>query len=222
MNDRIDMEYDFAQFLIDWEVIIFGEFKLKSGRLSPYFFNFGKLSDAALLRQMAASYAKNIAHQALEFDVVFGPAYKGIPLAISTAIELSTHSTKRVDYSFNRKEKKQYGEGGEIVGAELKGKNVIILDDVITSGGTVSEAYDIVTRHGGNIVGYFFALDRQEQGLSTECSAIEECQKNYTFPFYSLTSISKVLEYMHLASDKRQEIAQVEAYLEKFGVCASA
>lgn len=222
MNGMIDMEHEFARFLIDSGVIIFGEFALKSGRLSPYFFNFGKLSHAALLQRVAAAYAKNILHQALAFDIVFGPAYKGIPLAISTAVELSNHSEKRVGYSFNRKEKKQYGEGGEIVGADLQGKNVIVLDDVITSGKTVAETYEIVTRHGGNIVGYFFALSRQEQGLSTQYSAIEECQQNYPFPFYSLTSIDKVLDYMRLDSDNGQQIAQVEAYLERFGVFAEA
>ncbi len=183
--------------LIESKVLTFGEFTLKSGRASPYFMNFGKVSSGMAFSNLGGFYASRMS-QVLgdgEFDVLFGPAYKGIPLAFVTAARFAENGLD-VGVAYNRKEAKDHGEGGSVVGAELAGKHVAILDDVITAGTALGEAVEIIRKAGGVPVAAFVAFDRMEKGKEGDASAVQEAREKYGFPVYSIANLDDLLSYL--------------------------
>ncbi|EON66120.1 orotate phosphoribosyltransferase [Coniosporium apollinis CBS 100218] len=204
----------------------FGTFTLKSGRMSPYFFNAGLFHTASLLDSLTAAYAATLASSAVDFDILFGPAYKGIPLAAATAIQLRVLDDARfggVSYSFNRKEAKDHGEGGSIVGAPLKGKRVVIIDDVITAGTAIREAIEIIKREGGTLVGIVVALDRLEktpakEGEQEEApreSAIGEVRRQYGIPVLSILTLDDVVEFLK-GMGTQEDVGRLQEYRAKY------
>ncbi|MGE6606173.1 orotate phosphoribosyltransferase [Halomonas sp. NPDC076908] len=185
---------DFIAFAIEQGVLKFGEFTLKSGRVSPYFFNAGLFQTGRALAKLGRFYAQAIVDSDLNADVLFGPAYKGIPLAAVTAAALADHHDLDMPYSFNRKEAKTHGEGGNIVGAALSG-NILIIDDVITAGTAIREVMTLIEQSGAHAAGVIIALDRQERGQG-EQSAIQEVQAQYGMPVISIVTLEQVLEYL--------------------------
>ncbi|MCL5425974.1 MAG: orotate phosphoribosyltransferase [Gammaproteobacteria bacterium] len=185
---------DFIAFAIEQGVLKFGEFTLKSGRVSPYFFNAGLFQTGRALAKLGRFYAQAIVDSHLNADVLFGPAYKGIPLAAVTAAALADHHNLDMPYSFNRKEAKTHGEGGNIVGAALSG-NILIIDDVITAGTAIREVMTLIEQSGAHAAGVIIALDRQERGQG-EQSAIQEVQAQYGMPVISIVTLEQVLEYL--------------------------
>ncbi|MFL1494625.1 orotate phosphoribosyltransferase [Pseudomonas antarctica] len=205
-----------AKFIVDEEIIRFGSFKLKSGRLSPYFFNFGGLSDAGLLFRLANYYAAHIKHSGAEcYDVLFGPAYKGIPLVVSTAIALSKENAP-LPYAFNRKEAKAYADGGLIVGSDLNGKKVLAVDDVITSGRTIQESKAIVEGAGGQLAGYLVALDRCEKMIDSDDSAVSRSYEQYGVQCTAVSDIWAVLNYMRSLTKHHDNVGRMEDYLDQY------
>ena len=208
----------FVELMIERAVLVFGDFTLKSGRVSPYFFDTGMFSSGYAAAKLGRFYAAAIAESKVEFDMIFGPAYKGIPLAALSAAALAEHYGIDVPYAFNRKEAKAHGEGGSIVGAPLAGK-VLIIDDVITAGTAVREAYQIITMTGADIAGLVISLDRQERGQGPT-SAVQELRASLNIPVVSIVQLNDLIETL-------EETAEYEAYLEpvldyrrKFGVIA--
>ncbi len=208
---------DFIRFAVAQNVLCFGEFQTKAGRLSPYFFNSGLFQDGAALRTLCQFYAQAILAAELPFDVLFGPAYKGIPLAAGTAIALAEQG-HNVPYSFNRKEAKDHGEGGTIVGAKLQGR-VLIIDDVISAGTSVRESIELIRAAGAEPCGVVIALDRMERGQG-EFSAVQEVQRNYGIPVIPIATLDDLLGFLQ-AEDLLQNFAAVQAYRERYGVAAS-
>ncbi len=205
----------FIEFAIKNNVIRFGEFKLKSGRISPYFFNAGLFNTGSQLVQLSQFYAQTLAASELEYDVLFGPAYKGIPLATATAMSLSTHFGRDTPLCFNRKEPKDHGEGGNLVGAPLKG-NVVIVDDVITAGTAIREALDIISNAGAKPVAVVIALDRQEKGTG-ELSAIQEVEQQFNIPVISIIKLSDIADYLQ-QKDDADILEKIEQYRTNYGV----
>lgn len=193
----------------------FGRFTLKSGRESPYFFNAGGFDDGASLAELAHCYADAIVRSGLDFDMLFGPAYKGIPLAAATAISLQLHHGRNVPFAFNRKEAKDHGEGGSIVGAPLAGK-VLIVDDVISAGTSVRESVGIIRGAGASAAGVAIALDRQERGAG-ELSAAQEVQREYGIPCISIAGLDDLIRYLEASTESRVDIAAIEEYRERYG-----
>lgn len=186
---------DFIRFAIDRGVLRFGEFTLKSGRTSPYFFNAGLFNSGSALAQLGRFYAAAIAESGIPFDVLFGPAYKGIPLAATTAVALAEHHNRDLPWCFNRKEAKAHGEGGSLVGAPLTGE-VLIIDDVITAGTAIREVMQIIaSQDGAKAAGVLIALNRQERG-NGELSAIQEVERDFGIPVISIVSLNQVLEFL--------------------------
>ncbi len=208
----------FLDFVTSEDILSFGEFTLKSGRLSPYFFNAGLFNSGASLAQVGRSYAEAIVEANLEFDVLFGPAYKGISLVSSTAIALSQDFGINKPYCFNRKEAKDHGEGGSIVGAPLKGR-VLIIDDVITAGTAIREVMDLIGDVGAEATGVVVALDRQEKGQG-ELSAIQEIETDYDMPVISIINLKQILDYLSLSEDKGLEeyLQPLKDYKASYGV----
>jgi len=199
------------------EVLKFGEFTLKSGRQSPYFFNAGSFSSGGALAVLGRCYAQRIVDSGVEFDVLLGPAYKGIPLAAATAVALSEHFSRDVPFAYNRKEAKTHGEGGTLVGAPLKGK-VLVIDDVITAGTAVREVIGMITAAGAEFAGVVIGLDRQERGASNK-SAIQEVEAQYGVPVLSIIGMEHIIDY--LASSQTQEpdvLDAMRAYRSQYGV----
>ena len=211
-----DYQHAFIQFALDAGVLKFGSFTLKSGRRSPYFFNSGLFNSGASLARLGRFYARTIAESGLEFNVLFGPAYKGIPLASSTVVALADQHDRDVPYVFNRKEIKDHGEGGQLVGAELKGR-VLIIDDVISAGTSVRESVDIIRAAGAEPAGVIIALDRQERGQG-ELSAIQEVQAEHHIPVLNIISLDDLLDYLRDNPELGEHLQAVEAYREEFGV----
>jgi orotate phosphoribosyltransferase len=213
-----DLQSKFLEFVIDNEILKFGEFTLKSGRNSPYFFNAGLFNTGEKLAFLAQCYAEAIANSGLTFKVLFGPAYKGIPLVSATAMALASQHGINKPYCFNRKEEKDHGEGGTIVGAKLTG-NTLIIDDVITAGTAIREAADIIVANGAKLCGIAVAMDRQEKGLG-ELSAIQEIEKNYQIKIVSIITLKNVIDYLVESNDKllQQHLGAVSAYREQFGI----
>lgn len=209
-------QQQFIEFTLQTGVLRFGEFTLKSGRVSPYFFNSGLFNSGASLARLGRFYAQTIIESQLDFDILFGPAYKGIPLASTTAIALADHHQRDVPYAFNRKEKKQHGEGGQLVGADLTGK-VLIIDDVISAGTSVRESVTIITAEKATPSGVVIALDRQELG-STAYSAIQEVEIEHNIPVLSIICLNDLLSYLKDNADLNQHLAAVEAYRQQYGV----
>lgn len=192
-----DYQKNFIEFALSHGVLKFGEFKLKSGRLSPYFFNAGMFTDGNAYFQLASFYADAIVENFdNSYDVLFGPAYKGISLATSASIGLKIKYNKNIPVSFNRKEVKDHGEGGNIIGSSLKGNRVLLVDDVITAGTTIRESVELISNEKGKLEGVVIALDRQEQGLNSELSAIQEVEKNYDLRVSSIISLNDLIEYL--------------------------
>jgi orotate phosphoribosyltransferase len=208
---------DFIRFAIDRGVLRFGEFTLKSGRTSPYFFNAGLFNSGSALAQLGRFYAAAIAESGIPFDVLFGPAYKGIPLAATTAVALAEHHSRDLPWCFNRKEAKAHGEGGSLVGAPLTG-DVLIIDDVITAGTAIREVMQIIaSQDGAKAAGVLIALNRQERG-NGELSAIQEVERDFGIPVISIVSLNQVLEFLADDPQLKRHLPAVEAYRAQFGV----
>ncbi len=207
----------FIQLAIDNDVLCFGEFTLKSGRTSPYFFNAGRFRSGGALATLGRCYADTIINSDIEFDVLFGPAYKGIPLAATTAVALADQHQKDLPYGFNRKEAKAHGEGGTLVGASLEGKKVLIIDDVITAGTAIREVIDIIRANGGEPAGVVIGLNRQEKGKG-ELSAIQEVEAEYGIPVASIVNVDDVIAYLEEKPDMTNTVDQVRAYRAQYGI----
>lgn len=207
---------EFLDFVIDTDVLRFGEFTLKSGRVSPYFFNSGLFNSGSSIAKLGRYYAAAIEASGIEYDMLFGPAYKGIPLATATVVALADHHGKDIPYAFNRKEAKDHGEGGTIVGAPLHGK-VLIIDDVISAGTSVRESIDIINAAGATTAGVVIALDRQEKGQG-EKSAIQEVEEQHGFPVASIAQLSSLVDYLAEQGNRADTLAAVRAYREQYGV----
>ncbi|MBL4866003.1 MAG: orotate phosphoribosyltransferase [Pseudomonadales bacterium] len=209
---------EFIEFALDQGVLKFGQFTLKSGRISPYFFNAGLFNSGVALSKLGEFYAAAIIEKVPPFDILFGPAYKGIPIATATAIALATQYQKDISYAFNRKEKKKHGEGGEIVGADLAG-DVLIIDDVITAGTAIREVMDIFTRYPAKPVAVIVALDRQEKG-KTDLSAIQEVEKDFNIPVFSIVNLDQLILFLSDNVKYTEELARVSQYRQQFGCSA--
>lgn len=207
---------EFIRFAIERGVLRFGEFKLKSGRTSPYFFNAGLFNSGSALARLGDFYAAAVMDSGLDFDVVFGPAYKGIPLAAATAIALAQQHGRDLPWCFNRKEAKDHGEGGTLVGAPLTGR-VLIVDDVITAGTAIREVMQIIRAQETQAAGVLIALNRQERGQG-QLSAIQEVERDYGMPVVSIVSLEQVLNYLSQDEQLRQHLPAVEAYRDQYGI----
>ncbi len=211
-----DYQREFIEFALQTGVLKFGSFTLKSGRQSPYFFNSGLFNTGACLARLGRFYARTIAESDLDFDVLFGPAYKGIPLASTTVVALADQHDRDVPYVFNRKEIKDHGEGGQLVGAELKGK-VLIIDDVISAGTSVRESVEIIRAAGAEPAGVIIALDRQERGQG-DLSAIQEVQAEHDIPVLNIISLNDLLGYLQDSPELGEYLTAVQAYRDQYGV----
>lgn len=211
-----DYQHDFLNFAIDTEVLRFGEFTLKSGRKSPYFFNAGLFNTGSCLARLGRFYAAAIVASGIEFDLLFGPAYKGIPLATATAIALADHHGRDVPYCFNRKEAKAHGEGGNLVGAPLQGR-VLIIDDVITAGTAIRESLDIIRAAGASAAGVVIALNRQERGKGAR-SAIQEVEQDLGIPVVSIAALDHLVEFLEAKPDQASQVAAIRTYRLEYGV----
>ncbi len=211
-----DYQREFLDFAIDVGVLRFGEFTLKSGRVSPYFFNSGLFNTGSSLARLGRYYAQAVVDSGIAFDMIYGPAYKGIPLAAALAIALADHHDRDLPYAFNRKEAKDHGEGGVIVGAPLKGR-VLIIDDVISAGTSVRESVDIIQASGATPAGVVIALDRQERGKG-ETSAIQEVERDHGLTVASIVQLSNLVEYLGKSTDMSDHLAAIRAYRERYGV----
>ena len=209
-----DFTQEFIEFAIAKKVLRFGEFKTKAGRLSPYFFNAGLFNDGESLMRLGEFYAAAILKSGIEFDMLFGPAYKGIPLVASIAIALARQGIN-LPYAFNRKEAKDHGEGGTIVGAELKGK-VLIVDDVISAGTSVRESVEIITAAGAIPCAIAIAIDRQERG-SGALSAVQEVTEKFGIPVFSIASVTSLINYLQEHPDMAQNLLAIEIYRQAYG-----
>ena len=207
---------EFLDFAITQQVLRFGDFTLKSGRKSPYFFNAGLFNSGEAISKLGQFYAAAMVDAGLEFDILFGPAYKGIPLATATAIALYEKHGRSVPWCFNRKEAKDHGEGGSIVGAPLDGR-VAIVDDVITAGTAIREVMAIIAQSSATPTAVIVAMDRQERGRG-DLSAIQEVQKDFSIPVLSIVSLADLLEYSENHPDIRQYAPQIKAYRDRYGV----
>ena len=206
---------DFIRFAVQQKVLCFGEFQTKAGRLSPYFFNAGLFNDGAALRNLSQFYAQAILSSGLPFDMLFGPAYKGIPLAAGAAIALAEQG-HNVPYCYNRKEAKDHGEGGTTVGAALQGR-VLIIDDVISAGTAVRESIELIRAAGATPCGVVIALDRMERGQG-EHSAVQEVQRNYGIPVVSIAALDDLLGYLQNQPEMVQNLQAVQSYRDRYGV----
>jgi len=210
-----DYQRQFLEFALARQVLRFGEFTLKSGRKSPYFFNAGLFNNGASLAAIGRSYAQAVVDSKIEFDMLFGPAYKGIPLATVTAAALAEHHGRDLPYCFNRKEAKDHGEGGNLVGAPLKGR-VLIVDDVITAGTAVREAVSIIRAAGARPVGLVIALDRQERGQGT-LSAVKEVEQEHGMQVAAIVRLAEVRDWVATRPDMSAALAAVDAYRKEYG-----
>jgi len=211
-----EFSHAFLQFALDHQALRFGAFTLKSGRTSPYFFNAGAFSTGCALGAVGSFYADAILDSGVEFDVLFGPAYKGIPLAASTAIALSQRTGDPVPWVFNRKEAKDHGEGGNLVGAPLEGR-VLIVDDVITAGTAIRESLDIIDRAGAQAVGVCVMMDRQERGQGA-LSAIQEIEQDYGLQVVSVARLDDLIAFCGETSDLADARAAMDAYRAEYGI----
>ncbi|MDT8283697.1 MAG: orotate phosphoribosyltransferase [Gammaproteobacteria bacterium] len=206
----------FIELAIRFQVLRFGEFTLKSGRISPYFFNAGLFNSGYALAELGSCYARTIIDNDIDYDVLFGPAYKGIPLVAAIAYALSVNHGIDKPYAFNRKETKDHGEGGLIVGAALTGK-VLIVDDVITAGTAIREAVDIIQAENATTSAVLIALDRQERGQG-ELSAIQEVHRDYGIDVFSIITLADLIEYLTGQDAFGQHLHAMRAYRQRYGI----
>ena len=212
-----DFQRRFLEYVIAHGILRFGSFTLKSGRVSPYFFNAGLFNTGARLAFLADSYAAAVGDSRLDFDMLFGPAYKGIPLVAATAMALHRNYGLDRPFCFNRKEAKDHGEGGRLVGAELSGR-VLLVDDVISAGTAVREAVEIIRANGAELAGILIAMDRQERGTGT-LSAIAEIECDHAAPVISVVNLQNVFDYLATGKDTglQSHTAAVKAYRQQYG-----
>jgi len=207
---------EFLRFAIEKEVLRFGEFKLKSGRKSPYFFNSGLFNTGTSLSRLGNFYAQSLMASNLEYDLVYGPAYKGIPLASALVISLSNDYGLDIPFAFNRKEAKDHGEGGNIVGAPLQGKKILIIDDVISAGTSVRESMDIIKANDAEAAGVIIALDRQEVGKG-DTTAIQEVEKEFSIPVISIVCLGNLINYLETENAEQEQIEAIKDYRKRYG-----
>ncbi len=206
----------FIEFALSKQVLKFGEFTLKSGRISPYFFNAGLFNTGRDLALLGRFYAEALVDANVAFDVLFGPAYKGIPIATTTAVALAEHHDRDVPYCFNRKEAKDHGEGGNLVGSPLKGR-IMLVDDVITAGTAIRESMDIIAAQGATLAGVLIALDRQERGRG-DLSAIQEVERDYQCNVTSIITLGDLISWLAEKPEMAAHLDAVNAYRAQFGV----
>lgn len=211
-------QQNFIELALEYDVLRFGEFTLKSGRISPYFFNAGNFDSGKALAVLGECYADAIVDSKVDVDVLFGPAYKGIPLVAVTAATLHTKYGRDMPFAFNRKEAKDHGEGGMIVGADLAGKNVLVLDDVITAGTAVGEVVGILDQAKATLGGVLVGLDRQEKGVDSDMSAIQQLAENYGIPVWSILTLDGIREYLSTKVLDKGLLTKVDAYRAQYGV----
>ena len=209
---------DFLELALELEALRFGEFTLKSGRVSPYFFNAGLFNTGYAAAKLARYYAHAIVDSKIEFDMLFGPAYKGIPLVTLAAAALAEHQDIDVPYSYNRKESKSHGEGGSIVGAPLEGR-VLIVDDVITAGTAVREAVELINAAGARVAGLVISLDRQEVGQDAR-SAVEELEQSLQIPVESIVKLEDLIDLLEESDEYAEHLEPVLAYRTKYGTAS--
>ena len=207
---------DFIEFALNKQVLKFGEFTLKSGRKSPYFFNAGLFNTGRDLAWLGRFYAQALVDSGVDFDLLFGPAYKGIPIATTTAVALADHHQRDVPYCFNRKEAKDHGEGGLLVGSPLEGR-VMLVDDVITAGTAIRESMEIIAANGARLAGVLISLDRQERGRG-EISAIQEVERDYQCHVTAIITLSDLIEYLEEKPEMADPLAAVRAYRKTYGI----
>lgn len=211
-----DYQKAFIEFALQRQVLRFGEFTLKSGRKSPYFFNAGLFNTGVDLAKLGQFYAQALVNSGIQFDVLFGPAYKGIPIATTTAVALADKHNVDTPYCFNRKEKKQHGEGGNLVGSPLQGR-VMLVDDVITAGTAIRESMALLDENGASLAGVLIALDRQEKGTG-ELSAIQEVERDFDTQVVSIVSLTNLIEYLEGQPDQADHLANIKAYRSEYGI----
>ncbi len=207
---------EFIEFALEKEVLKFGEFTLKSGRKSPYFFNAGLFNTGRDLARLGRFYAAALADSGIEFDVLFGPAYKGIPIATTTAVALADHHDIDTPYCFNRKEAKNHGEGGNLVGSALEGR-IMLVDDVITAGTAIRESMEIIKANGADLAGVLVAIDRQEKGKG-ELSAIQEVERDFGCAVISIVSLGDLITYLEERGNATEHLEAVKAYRVEYGI----
>jgi orotate phosphoribosyltransferase len=206
----------FIELCMQLGVLKFGNFRLKSGRESPYFFNAGLFNTGAAIGAVGRAYAAAVVDSSVPFDMLFGPAYKGIPLVAVTAAALADGHGRSVPFAYNRKEAKDHGEGGSIVGSALQGR-VLILDDVITAGTAIRESLELIRSAGATAAGVLLALDRQERGGESHLSAVQEVQEQFGIPVIAVVNLAALVEHMR-AQGRTADLASMQAYREKYGV----
>lgn len=209
---------EFIEFALEKEVLKFGEFTLKSGRTSPYFFNAGLFNTGRDLARLGRFYAAALADSGIDYDVLFGPAYKGIPIATTTAVALADHHDTDTPYCFNRKEAKDHGEGGSLVGSPLEGR-IMLVDDVITAGTAIRESMQIIQQNGADLAGVLVAIDRQEKG-NGELSAIQEVERDFGCSVISIVSLNDLVTFLEERGDSAEHLEAVKHYREQYGVLA--
>ena len=224
MNSKNVNQFDFIRFALEAQVLSFGEFKTKAGRQSPYFFNAGGFSDGALLGALGKYYANALLESDIAFDMLYGPAYKGITLAAATVIALA-HQNKNVPFAYNRKEAKDHGEGGTLVGAPVKGR-VVIIDDVISAGTSVRESVELIRAAGAEPAAVLIALDRMERSGNAidigEHSAVQSVEQEFGIPVIAIANLSNVMDYLDASKDPalQQYLPAVTAYRKQYGIRA--
>lgn len=211
----MNYKQDFLEYAINLEVLKFGEFTLKSGRTSPYFFNSGLFNSGEKLAKLSKYYAQALKDSGLKYDVLYGPAYKGIPLVSGLSIALSNEYGEDIPYSFNRKEEKTHGDGGKIVGAKLRG-NVLIVEDVITAGTSVRESIEIIKNQGATPSGVLISLDRQEKGKDSK-SAIMELKEKFGLKVFSIAKMQDIIEYLKNKEDMQEHLKKMKDYRKQYG-----
>jgi len=213
-----DYQKLFLNYVTEHNILRFGEFTLKSGRKSPYFFNAGLFNTGAALGFLGSCYAKAVNNSGLDFDIIFGPAYKGIPLASASSIAFWHEFKQDIPWCFNRKEAKDHGEGGNIVGSELKDR-VLVIDDVITAGTAIREIMDLISAAGAKAAGVVVALDRQEKGNS-ELSAIQEIEKEFSIPVISIINLQQIIGYLEEQQDEAlgNYLGAMKEYQQQYGI----
>ncbi|MEZ9420227.1 orotate phosphoribosyltransferase [Vibrio breoganii] len=207
---------EFIEFALEKQVLKFGEFTLKSGRTSPYFFNAGLFNTGRDLARLGRFYAAALADSGIDYDVLFGPAYKGIPIATTTAVALADHHDTDKPYCFNRKEAKDHGEGGNLVGSPLEGR-IMLVDDVITAGTAIRESMEIIQANGADLAGVLVAIDRQEKGKG-ELSAIQEVERDFGCSIISIVSLTDLITFLEEKGDNVDQLESVKAYRAQYGI----